>query len=248
LEIQAPHVNYSFPQFSVQYPQDQPILYMGLDQVRDLSRRTQRRILQERPFHSLTDFLARVDPRPQEALNLAKTGALRGFGSIPNALTIIQMGGWQGGQLQLFPASSEDSREWSLARRVAAQEDLLGASVDAHPLELVADQIVSSGAVTTLEASKRPGQRLRLAGMRQTWRRSSKIGGSYVYFMSLEDLEGMIDVVISAETYRRYRGALALPGPYLIEGTVEFQRNETVPYLRAETIDLLQTVDLDESI
>ena len=66
--------------------------------------------------------------------------------------------------------------------------------------------------------------------------------------MSLEDLEGMIDVVISAETYRRYRGALALPGPYLIEGTVEFQRNETVPYLRAETIDLLQTVDLDESI
>ena len=240
LEIQAPHVNYSLRQFSVQQPEDQPVLFMGLDQVRDLTRRTQRRILLERPFHSIIDFLARADPRPQEAENLAKTGALRGFGSIPHTLEIIQRGGWQGGQLQLFPASSDTSQEWSLSERVAAQQALLGASVDAHPLELATNQIAGSGAITTLEALKRPGQRLRVVGMRQTWRRGSEIGGGYVYFMSLEDLEGMIDVVISAETYSRYRDALALPGPYLIEGTIELQRDETVPYLRAEHIYLLQ--------
>jgi DNA-directed DNA polymerase III PolC len=239
LEIQAPQVNHSLRQFSVQYPEGQPVLFMGLDQVRDLTRRTQRRILQERPFHSIIDFLARADPRPQEAENLAKTGALREFGSIPHVLEIIQAGGWQGGQLQLFPASSNLDQEWSIGERVAAQEALLGASVDAHPLELVADQIAASGAITTLEASKRPGQVLRVAGMRQTWRRSSKISG-YTYFMSLEDLEGMIDVIISAETYNRYRNALALPGPYLIEGTIELPRGETVPHLRAERIDLLQ--------
>jgi DNA-directed DNA polymerase III PolC len=244
LEVRAPHVNFSSRQFSVQYPNHQPALFMGLDQVRDLTRRTQKRILLERPFQSLVDFLARADPRPQEAENLAKIGALQGFGSIPHVLETIRLGGWQGGQLPLFPITV-GAEDWSLRQRVAAQEAILGASVDAHPLELVANQITSSGALTTLEASTQPGQRLRVAGMRQTWRRSANARGEYIYFMSLEDLEGMIDVVISADIYRHHRDALAAPGPYLIEGTVELRRDETVPYLRAERIELLHTSDVD---
>ena len=53
-------------------------LYMGLNQVRDLTARTRKRILQERPYASLPDFLVRADPRPVEAENLARVGALAG--------------------------------------------------------------------------------------------------------------------------------------------------------------------------
>jgi len=57
---------------------------MGLDQVKDLTRRTIERIVQLAPFHSLDEFLSRVDPRLQEAVSLARIGGLEGFGTIPS--------------------------------------------------------------------------------------------------------------------------------------------------------------------
>ena len=93
------------------------------------------------------------------------------------------------------------SGDWTTAAKVAAQELLLGASVTAHPLELVADRISRAKALTTVGAAGRVGQRVRVAGTRQTWRRVRTVQGGYIYFMALEDLEGMLDVVISGDFY-----------------------------------------------
>ncbi|MEW5873428.1 MAG: hypothetical protein AB1894_29475 [Chloroflexota bacterium] len=168
LSVHPPDVNFAQRQFSTLYlpgePQAQPALFMGLDQVRELTRRTQKRILQARPFHTIDDFLARVDPRPIEAENLAKAGALEAFGTIPALLRRLERGGWQGGQLTLFPFEDQASQELSISERAALQETVLGTSVVAHPLELVAAQIASSGALTTVEAAARLGQRLRQGG------------------------------------------------------------------------------------
>ena len=145
-------------------------------------------------------------------------------------------GGWQAGQLPLFSTLADVSAEWSLAEQVAAQEEVLGASVVAHPLELAAEAIAAASALTTLEAAARLGQRVRLAGMRQTWRRSRTTSGDPLYFMALEDLEGMLDVVITSAVYRQSRTALATPGPYVIEGLVERSREQGEPFIRAERI------------
>jgi hypothetical protein len=75
--------------------------------------------------------------------------------------------------------------------------------------------------------------------MRQTWLRSFDVRGAYVYFMTLDDLEGTLNVLISAQVYRHSRSALALPGPYLVEGIIELRQGESEPLLRAERIDLL---------
>ena len=48
---------------------------MGLGQVKNLTNRTIDRVIREQPFLSLEDFLSRVDPRTQEAENLARIGA-----------------------------------------------------------------------------------------------------------------------------------------------------------------------------
>ena len=61
-------------------------------------RRTIERTIRYRPFASLEDFLARVDPRSQEAESLARVGAFDGLGSIPSILRRLQGGGWQAGQ------------------------------------------------------------------------------------------------------------------------------------------------------
>ncbi len=168
LQVRPPHINYARREFTVHYEEDEPVLYMGLDQVRDLTRRTQRRILEDRPFHSLADFLTRVDPRPAEAENLVKVGGLTGLGTIPTMLKGLKAGAWQRGQLQLFPLLAGDGEEWPLANKAAAQEALLGLSVDVHPLELVTGQLAAHGVITSIDAAARIGQRVRVAGLRQT--------------------------------------------------------------------------------
>jgi DNA polymerase III alpha subunit len=235
LALRPPHVNYARGEFSVHYEGEQPILYMGLDQVRDLTGRTIERIQRLRPFTSLEDFLRRADPRPVEAENLAGVGALQGFGTIPGLLRRLKGESLRSGQLSLF-VMDDQGEDWSLEARVAAQEAILGVGVDAHPLELVKDQIAAVGAINTLEAAGRVGQKVRVAGMRQTWRRVATARGDYIYFMSLEDLEGMLDVVISSAVYQRCRTTLKEPGPYIVEGGVERDTASGEPFIRAGAI------------
>ena len=236
LKLSPPHVNHAQSEFSVANIGGQTRLVMGLNQVRDLTKRTQRRIQRERPFVSLPDFLSRVDPRPQEAENLARVGALEGFGPIPTLLRELISSARRPGQMSLFGIETPDEPDWPLEEKVAAQEALLGASVDAHPLELVADQIARAGALTTVAAAARLGRRVRVAGMRQTWRRTPTSRGDYMYFMSLEDLEGMLDVVIFGDVYRRNSAALASPGPFVLEGHLELDPDRVEPAIRAERV------------
>ena len=240
LTLRPPHVNHARREFSVVDLAGEQSLYMGLDQVRDLTRHTIGRILKFRPFHSLEDFLARADPRPAEAENLAQCGALDGFGAIPALLRRLKGESRRRGQLSLFPL--EDAGEdWSLGEKVAAEEAVLGVGISAHPLELVADEIAAAGALNTLEAAEHMGQAIRVAGMRQTWRRlgSPGTGAGVFYLMSLEDLEGMLDVTISAEVYRRCKGVLRGSGPYLVEGVVERDASSGEPSLRARNFEAL---------
>ena len=86
-----------------------------------------------------------------------------------------------------------------------------------------------------------PWKPLPLAGMRQIWRRFSSARGAgafgdYTYFMSLEDLEGMLEVVISGEVYRRSRKAFSNAGPYVLEGVVELDASNAEPFIRAERV------------
>jgi DNA polymerase-3 subunit alpha len=128
------------------------------------------------------------------------------------------------------------AEDWSLEQKLAAQEEILGTGVIAHPLELVEKQIAAAGALSTVDAAARLEQQVRVAGVRQTWRRSLTTRGDYIYFMSLEDLEGMLDVIISAEVYRRSKAALSTPGPYVVEGKVDLDSQRGEPFIRADKI------------
>jgi DNA polymerase-3 subunit alpha len=236
LSLRPPHVNHARREFSLSYIDGQPVLFMGLNQVRELTRRTQKRILRERPFGSLADFLARVDPRPAEAENLALAGALEGMGAIPALLRRIRMAGWQGGQLPLFPLAEEGGEAWPLERRVAAQEAVLGVGVEAHPLELYEEQIQAAGAITTVEAIPHTGERLRLAGVRQTWPRRRGGRGEAVYALSVDDLEGTLEVVIPGALYRKNREPLNASRPFIFEGVMELDGYRGEPFLRVEKL------------
>jgi DNA polymerase III subunit alpha len=241
LSVRPPHINFSGESFEVVRSGDQQVLYMGLGQVRDLTRRTLGRVQARRPYASLEDFLTRVDPRPQEAENLVRSGSLAGLGAIPAMLRRLQEGSvWQPGQMSLFDWGEPAEEEvWTLEQRVAAQQELLGIAVDAHPLELVAAQISAAGAITTLEAASRSGQRVSVAGVRQSGRRSKTARGDWMMFLTLEDLEGMLDVVVWPEAYRRSSRALGTTGPVLVTGILEMDVKRGEPLLVAEEVTAL---------
>ena len=236
LTVRPPHVNHSGRNFAVGQGPQGKVLYMGLDQVRDLTRRTIERILRGRPFHSLEDFLARADPRPQEAENLAKVGALEGLGTIPAMLRRVQNGGWQRGQPSLFEWEDTGGEDWTLEQKMAAQQELLGISLEAHPLELVIDKITAAGAISTLDALERIGQRVTVAGVRQTSHRSRTAKGEPMMFLTLEDLSGTLDVVLFPDVYRRAREVLSSNAPVFVTGLMEMDETRGEPFLKAEKV------------
>jgi DNA polymerase III alpha subunit len=180
----------------------------------------------------LDDFLSRVDPREQEAVNLAKVGALDGFGNIPGILRRLQSG-WQGGQMSLF-GWVDEGEDWTLEQKVAAQMEILGASLDAHPLELVADKL--AGAITTLEAAERVGRRVTVAGVRQTSHRSRTAKGESMLFLTLEDLQGTLDAILFPDAYRAAKSIVGTSVPLLVTGFMEMDTDRGEPYLRVERV------------
>lgn len=239
ITLHPPHVNYAQRQFSVTYHPEGPALYMGLDQVRELTRRTQDRILQQRPFRSFTDFLTRVDPRTQEAENLVRAGSLEGFGTIPQLLDEIKLGGWRGGQIPMFSSSNSDvglSEDWTLEEKLVAQEEILGIGVAAHRLELLSEQITAAGAVTTTRAASKIGQKVRVAGVRLAWQGRRRRNGDTVYLMDLEDLENMLLAVIPEKMYRQQRNIFSTVLPFIVEGEVSLEGRFNEPAILAERI------------
>ena len=237
LSLHGPHINHSNHRFRVAYPKGQPRLYMGLNQVRDLTQRTISTILQKKPFTSLEDFLIRVDPQRKEAQHLLMCGALEGLISIPQGLTRIEHKR-PSGQMQLFNATG-DVDDWSPEQKFEAQRRILGVSLDSTPLELMADRIHSVGAITTLEAESRVGETVVVAGMRQTWRRTRTRSNQMMAYLNLEDMEGSLQVLVPPRLYQRCNQDLQEAGPFLIRGTVEMDAERQQVRLVAAEISLL---------
>ncbi|MBT7072555.1 MAG: DNA polymerase III subunit alpha [Anaerolineae bacterium] len=235
LTVRTPHINYSLHNFAVGTVSGEKQLFMGLGQIKHLTKKTIKKIIHLRPYRSLDDFLTRVDPRQQEAEHLIKVGALDGFGSIPALLQRLK-GGWQAGQMSLFAMNADAGAVWALEEKMAAQEELLGISVEAHPLELVADRIKKVGAVSIAEAIEGIGQRVTVAGVRQTSRRSRTAKGEIMLFLTVEDLSGTLDVIVFPDLYKRVKQIATSNHPMLITGVLEIDRDREEPTLKAEKL------------
>lgn len=244
LKISCPNVNYSRHQFSVQRPSEghsvpEPILFMGMDQIKNLSKRTIDRVILGQPYSSLEDFLIRAAPRPQEADSLARIGALNQWGSIPSILYRLQHGNWKVGQLSLFSINSTIESDWTLSEKMSAQQEILGVSLVAHPLDLFVARIGEAGAISLLEAEEHIGERITVAGIRQTSRKSQTAKGEMMMFLGLEDQTSSLDVIIFPDVYRQYGSMVNTSVPVLITGVIERETSRQVPFLRAEKVEWL---------
>ena len=58
-------------------------------------------------------------------------------------------------------------------------------------------------------------------------------------FMTLEDLEGLLDVVFFPDVYRRISAVFSGNQPFLVTGVMEFDAERGEPLLRAERVERL---------
>jgi len=239
--VRSPHINYSAHNFTVRRVDgsEQKALFMGLDQVKELTHQTIQRIMRFAPFTSVEDFLTRVDPRSQEAENLASVGALDGLGKIPSILRRLQNGGWQQNQLSMFEWIDTNEEDWMLQQQVDAQLEILGVSVAAHPLELIVDKLAGSGAITTVDAAAKIGRRVTVVGVQQASHRTRTARGDML-FLSFEDLQGTLDAILFPEVYQQAKSMISSIKPFLLTGVMEMDTERGEPFLRVEKVVTVQ--------
>ena len=136
--------------------------------------------------------------------------------------------------MSLFSWSDTSDEDWTLQQKVDAQLEILGASLEAHPLELVQEKI--TGIISSIDAVQMIGRRVTVAGVRQTSRRSRTAKGDMMLFLTIEDLQGTLDVILFPDVYRIAKSFLDSNSPLLITGVVEMDKERGEPYLRAEKV------------
>ena len=224
LVVQPPHVNHSNAAFTLESPRT---LWMGLGQVRELTHTTVEKIVAQRPFDSLEDFLIRAQPLYIEAVNLVKAGALEGWGNPKTMLAQLERERWHGrhtGQLGLLETSSEEpAAEPTVHERAAWEREVLGQWVSVHPLQLAADELAKHELTESSALGQHVGQDVTLAGIRMSTHRFASRGES-MWLVDMEDEHGMYQVLWSGAVLNRYRPVLSERVPLLVRGRVRKDR------------------------
>ncbi len=127
-----------------------------------------------------------------------------------------------------------------MEKKYKAQMEILGVSLDFSPLEKFGGEIQSSGAISTLKAEDHVGDKVRVAGMRQTYRRIRTKSKQMMAVLTLEDMQGSLQIFIPTYLYRQNYLALQEIGLFIIEGVIQRDAERQNIRMTAEKIVLLK--------
>jgi DNA-directed DNA polymerase III PolC len=172
--VRPPHVNHAGRRITLAYEGDQPVLWLGLDQVYGLRREAIAAIVaarEQRPFAGLRDVLVRVELRAGEATNLIRCGALAGWGESRAALLAEAEPYLRAGsarQLAFSFAQAATTAAETAGERVAWERSILGLPVSVHPIQLLGEKqkphmslrhlADSAGKLVTIAGVRLPGR------------------------------------------------------------------------------------------
>jgi DNA polymerase-3 subunit alpha len=198
-----------------------PSIRVPVLQVKGLTQRTKETILCEHKrgeFRSLTDFLLRVQPLPEEMEALIRVGAFDLFGQSRTAqYWEFKSGGGRNGnqastipdQLWLLPPGNLDHLpsvpllEPDRLQRLRAEEELLGYPASGHPLELFPD-IAWDTYCPVNRLGDHLGEQVVTCGLVIEQRLFHQATGEPMKFLTLADWTGVIETELFARAYQSY--------------------------------------------
>lgn len=252
IAVEPPDINSSGWDFTIEdHPDGASGIRFGLGAVKNVGQAPVEVILnarQEGPFGDLNDLARRVDLRQvgRRSLEcLVKVGALDQFGPRLALLEILDrlvamssahFRAVDSGQMSLFgahtgvvekitlpPTTGETSRREILNW----EKELIGLYVSDHPLSPVMDALnraVTHYSGQLSEAS--PQERVRVAGLITRIRHHQSKAGKPMAFVALEDLQGVVELVIFPKTWERVAEIVAYDRIVLVDGKVDLDGAE----------------------
>jgi DNA polymerase-3 subunit alpha len=270
-EVAPPDINASGWDFTIEDQEGQPsIIRFGLGAVKNVGLGPVDKILKARAegeFKDLNDFAKRVDLRHvgKRALeSLMKVGALDEFGSRPALLEALDriiavssshFRAADMGQMSLFgahtgvvekivlpPVTGEISR-----REVLNWErELIGLYVSDHPLRPIMNELTQAVSHFSGQLSEAiDKERVRVAGLIVRIRHHQSKAGKPMGFVTLEDLQGTIELVIFPRTWTQYAEIIRYDTIVLVDGKVDMAGAEPKVLVDSMTTEFKMTTSLD---
>jgi error-prone DNA polymerase len=212
---------------------------LGFMYVKEMGEKAMDQIVAERergPYRSLEDFYLRTRLERQPVENLILAGAFDSFGCQKRQLL------WQLGLLEKIcpgelPLEFSDIRvslpDFTELEEMKVDYEVQGLSTKYHPMQVLRKDISGDGLVKSSElAGLSPDTRVRLAGYVVIRQRPVTAKG--FAFITLEDEEGMANVVVRPHVYERYRQVFRLEPLIVVEGTV--QKRDNILNIIAQTL------------
>ncbi len=246
VDVLPPDINASDWDFRIEEQEGKAKIRFGLGAVKNVGQAAVELITAARakggPFRDLNDFAARVDLRAvgKRALEcLIKVGALDKLGPRAAmlegldqivAVSASHFRAEQAGQMSLFgthtgvvetirlPVVPEADRR----EKLNWERELMGMYVSEHPLTPYLNEIrrvVTHDAGTLSEAAHE--EKTRVAGMVTGIRPHQTKTGKMMAWVTLEDLTGVIELVLFPRVWEQYQFALEIGGVIVAEGKVD---------------------------
>jgi DNA polymerase-3 subunit alpha len=265
VEVLAPDVNESQVMFAP--ARDGTVIRFGLAAIKGIGEVAVQSILETRQkdgkFKSLSELCERVDTRTvnRKVLEaLIRSGACDTFGenratlfsqidrTLARATSIIQ--DRQRGQASLFGALEDSDSapkekiarlpEWPQSELLAAEKELLGFYVTGHPLTPYVPLLEKYALHNTVTAAQVPARTVtRIGGMISALQQGvSKKSGKPYAMVTLEDLEGSVQMLCMNENYDKFRDLLKAGNALLVIG--EVNNGEDKPKIFPQDIMLLE--------
>jgi DNA polymerase III alpha subunit len=256
--VLPPDVNASGWDFEIEDIENKPSIHFGLGAIKNVNQGAVEAILEARDgnkFSDLNDFARRVDLRSvgKRSLEcLIKVGALDQFGNRASLLAamdrIVAISGnhfraADAGQMSLFGAATGIVEDIQLpeVKNVDKREmlnwerELIGLYITDHPLneyQATLAQIVSYFSAQLPEASHE--EKVRVAGLVTVVRPYSTKAGKAMGFVTIEDIQGTIELVLFPRTWDKYRDQMKDGQIIIVEGKVD--TGSTPPKILADVI------------
>jgi error-prone DNA polymerase len=198
---------------------------LGFNYVKSLNVALVENILHEResePFLNLADFFHRVRPGRRAAENLILAGAMDGW-EIPRRQLLWELGTLhhRDGEFDLAVESEEvELPQLTPAEALLVEYEVQGLSTGNHVMSFYKGWLQERGILGSEElAGCRDGQRVQVAGLVVIHQAPPTANGHR--FITLEDGDGMMNIIIRPKVYVRYRRIFHENSLLLIEGVVQ---------------------------
>ncbi|MCG6916902.1 MAG: DNA polymerase III subunit alpha [Deltaproteobacteria bacterium] len=263
LKILPPDVNLSYWEFTVVGK----TIRFGLGAVKNVGSAAVDSIIEARldggDFASLYEFCERVDLQRvnrRVVESLIKCGAFdslhpvrsQAMASLEDSLEMAQtiQKDRLSGQISMFGTFAGQQRgsepplpnipEWNQQQKLAIEKEALGFYFSGHPLDSYEKEIKSFAIVDTVSlAEKAEGIQVMLCGLKADLKEITTKKGDRMAFLTLEDRQGTVEVVIFADIYKDSRHLVEMEEPLLIVGTLQ-QEEKGAKVIAQRIVTLLE--------